>query len=211
MNPMMLWDAEMSDMLREQKKAGLIEVDKECYQLPLDDKGVLSQFQEQFKKLFLYSNGVEIRWYFVKDSAQGGRLNFIEASDVLRDGLGYIYEAEDLEQEGLIEFFKPFDLITDEAECGFLLNPGFDSKAIYYHRAGFPQLHNLDIDFDGYLEMVKEARAFYYWPKVLLDIQSGEESEETKNFKKWMPEIFEEFSWEDFVEKYNALRLSKDQ
>lgn len=86
-----------------------------------------------------------------------------------------------------------FDLITDESECGFLLEPDFDSKAIYYHRAGFPQLHNLDIDFDGYLEMVKEARAFYHWPKVLLDIQSGQEIEETKNFKKWMPEIFEEF------------------
>ena len=111
-------------------------------------------------------------------------------------------------EEELLEFFKPFDLVTDEAECGFLHRPGFSSAAIYYHRIGRPQLYNLDLDFSGYLEMALAARVYYYWPKVLLDIQSGEESPETLDFKHNMPLVFPDFSWEGFVEKYQSLRLS---
>ena len=122
---------------------------------------------------------------------------------------GQLYESEDLEEEALIQFFKPFDLITDEAQCGFLLEPGFESRAMYYNRSGVPNLYNLDIDLKGYLTMALASRIYYYWPKVLLDIQVGEESVETQQFKQNMPQIFPDFDWEDYVEKYQSLRLSR--
>jgi hypothetical protein len=208
MNPLMLWNAEMNDALREPRDSGLINLDKEWYNLPANDQEQLSELPTAIQTLYTYANGVEIRWQSTKDLAQGGRLQFLELENVLKDGLGEIYDKEDLEEEELLEFFKPFDLVTDEAECGFLHRPGFASESMYYHRTGRPQLYNLDIDFSGYLEMALAARVYYYWPKVLLDIQSGEESVETVNFKHNMPLVFPDFSWEEFKEKYQSLRLS---
>lgn len=208
MNPLMLWDAEMNDALEGSKDAGLINLDKEWYNLPVSDKEQLSELPIAIQTLYTYANGVEIRWQSTKDSAQGGRLQFLKLEDVLENGLGQIYDKEDLEEEELLEFFKPFDLVTDEAECGFLHRPGFASASIYYHRTGRPQLYNLDLDFSGYLEMALAARVYYYWPKVLLDIQSGEESAETLDFKHNMPLIFPDFNWSEFEKKYQSLRLS---
>jgi len=56
--------------------------------------------------------------------------------------------------------------------------------------------------------MALAARVYYYWPKVLLDIQSGEESAETLDFKHNMPLIFPDFNWSEFEKKYQSLRLS---
>ncbi|MGH1437183.1 MAG: hypothetical protein ACRBG0_22275 [Lewinella sp.] len=208
MNPLMLWDAEMNDALEGAKDEGLINLEKEWYNLPVSDQEQLSELPDIMQSLYTYANGVEIRWRSIQDSSQGGRLQFLELEHVFKDGLGQLYDTEDLLEEELIEFFKPFDLVTDEAECGFLHRPGFASESIYYHRTGTPQLYNLDIDFSGYLEMALAARVYYYWPKVLLDIQSGTKGAETVNFKQNMPLIFPEFNWEAFKEKYQSLRLS---
>ncbi len=208
MNPLMLWNAEINDALRGPRDAGLITLDKEWYNLPVSDQTQLSELSSAMQALYTYANGVEIRWQSTQDSSQGGRLHFLKLEDVLQDGLGQLYDKEDLVEEELIGFFKPIDLVTDEAECGFLHRPGFASESIYYHRAGRPHLYNLNIDFTGYLEMALAARVYYYWPKVLLDLQTEAESAETVNFKQNMPLIFPDFSWEEFKEKYQSLRLS---
>ncbi len=59
--------------------------------------------------------------------------------------------------------------------------------------------------------MAYEAKVFYYWPRVLLDIQNGTECYETERFKKEMPKLFADFNWDKFVEKYQSLRLSKNK
>jgi len=45
----------------------------------------------------------------------------------------------------------------------------------------------------------------FYWPDVLLDIQYGKESSETKNFKEMMPKIFVDFNWDHYVENNSTL------
>lgn len=205
---MMLWSAEFSEPLSEQEEANRLEVKKDRCNLPLKDAALMAELPEFIRKLYTFADGMEVLWEANDDSSRGGRIHFIEARHVMRDGLGQTYNEEDLVEEELLKYFKPFDLVTDESECGFLLNPGFASNAIYYHVTGRPQLYNLDLDFDGYLEMATASSAYYHWPKVLIDIQNGDESQETLDFKKNMPLIFDNFDWDEFVAKYQELRLS---
>ncbi|WP_020535966.1 hypothetical protein [Lewinella cohaerens] len=211
-NPSEEWHEGLSDALYDAEEEGTLEHLEENYNLPLNANDfqeiALKALPQKMIQLYELFDGWEITWAAVADDEAGGRLHFLAMQHVMQNWEGKLYESKDLLEEELIEFFKPFDLVTDEAECGFLHRPGFASESIYYHRTGAPQLYNLDLDFSGYLEMALAARVYFYWPKVLLDIQSGEESEETTNFKQNMPLIFPEFNWEAFKEKYESLRLS---
>ena len=141
----------------------------------------------------------------VRDRVEGRYLSLVE--DIVRDGLGTTYEEEDLTENELVQYFKPFDLVTDEMECGFLMDPGFTSRSIHYKRAGAPHLYDLDIDMKGYLELVVATGGFFHWPKVLVDIQEGTESAETEQFREYMPRIFSGFTWRAFVAQYTGLRI----
>ncbi len=155
------------------------------------------------------SNGFEIDWYNDKKRVVGGKMHFLEMKYVLQNWEGRLYDEKDVQENDMIQYYKPFDLISEAFSCGFLITPDFVSRSIYCHNAPDPETYDLDIDFDGYMEMAKEARIFYYWPKILLDIQDGKESSEMTSFKIEMPKVFEDFNWGKFIEKYNSLRLSK--
>ena len=87
MNPLMLWDAEMNDALEGAKDEGLINLEKEWYNLPVSDQEQLSELPDIMQSLYTYANGVEIRWRSIQDSSQGGRLQFLELEHVFKDGL----------------------------------------------------------------------------------------------------------------------------
>jgi len=167
---------------------------------------------DEFINFYTFYNGFEIIWYSNIEEV-GGRLHFLEIEHILQDWKGILYFDEDIQQNDLLQYFHPFDLPTDESQCGLLTKPGF-TGAVYYHRAGYPELHYLDLDFNGYVEMAAEARGFFYWQLVLLDIQNGETGEITKRFKENMPIIFKNdnpheeylnFTWEKFVKKYESF------
>lgn len=67
----------------------------------------------------------------------------------------------------------------------------------------------LDLDVEGYFKMAFASKVFFYWQVVLIDIKEGTLSDETKTFKKEMPKIFTDFHWDEFVNLYESLRLSK--
>jgi hypothetical protein len=206
------WHEELSTYLYDGEDTGTITEFEENYKLPIGkediNKAEKYQLPESLISLLKMFNGFELKWFSDPENGIGGNMHFLELKYILQNWKCNLYEEADVIQNDLIQYYKPFDLITEIFSCGLLITPDYINSSIYCHVAPEPQLYNLDINFDGYLEMVKEARAFYYWPKVLLDIQSGDECEETKNFKKNMPLIFEDFSWDEFVEKYQALRLS---
>ena len=183
------------------------------YNIPLDH-GILTEHDllNMDKTLMqCYSdiaNGFYYKWTAIHDSNITGQMEFLKMKQVLRDWKDNLYYEEDVEQNDLIQYYKPFDLISETFSCGFLLTPDFVSKTIYCHNAPYPETYSLDVDFSGYMIMAKEALIFQYWPQVLLDIQSGEESTETILFKEHMSKLKDDFSWDAFVEKYQSLRLS---
>ena len=156
-----------------------------------------------------FSNGVNMRWILNLEKGIIGQLSFLKIEDILKDWSGKLFYKNDLEENDLLEYFKPFDYVTPEVSSGILITPNFTSESIYCHISGGTDLFDLDLDFNGYIEMAKEAKIYNLWTIVLLQIQTGKESTESISFKENMPKIFPEFKWDDFVKKYESLRLSK--
>jgi len=72
------------------------------------------------------------------------------------------------------------------------------------------QLCNLDLDYEGYTQMALEGRVFNHWQQVLLyymgDVDTG--GSETETFKTEMPRIFPDWKWENFIARFESVRLS---
>lgn len=155
------------------------------------------------------SNGFELKWW--KDSSKGigGEINLLSMESMFEKDSAIIDElkiSEYLDKD--LEFFRAIDIPSMNEEVGFFMLPNKKPiKNIYYRLAG-ENVSDLDLDFKGYLEMAFESKVYAYWQKVLVDIQDNEESHEVLTFKEQMPKIFEDFSWDAFVEKYESLRLS---
>jgi len=199
------WEAELYVELYELSETGKISLTENYFvgKTDINDPNLHPDFIDLYKD----SNGMEFYWATDNSNEIGGRIHFLNYETAFLTVNKY--DDWQIEQEETLPYFRAIDLITDEAECGIIYNgKEYLSDTMFYLERGDSNLPCLDINFDGYLELLKMSRGYYYWPKVLLDIQSGEESPETNSFKQNMPLIFEDFSWDNFVAKYQALRLS---
>ncbi|MBX2950365.1 MAG: hypothetical protein KF704_13885 [Crocinitomicaceae bacterium] len=153
------------------------------------------------------ADGFQLNWK--KDENSFGFIQLSEMKHLLAGANGNgIYFNEDLPQDADIRFFHPLDFPTPETYVGFIIKPDTIYKSVYY-LSGDNELSNLDLDFQGYTEMAFEARVFNYWQRVLLEYMNGSSSAITEIFKAEMPQIFPDWSWEDFIAKFESLRISK--
>lgn len=153
------------------------------------------------------ADGFQLRWK--KDENSFGFIQLAEMKHLLAGAKGNgIYFNEDLPQDADIRFFHPLDFPTPETYVGFIIKPDTIYQSVYYLH-GDNELSNLDLDFHGYTEMAYEARVFNYWQLVLLEYTKGNSSEITETFKTEMPQIFPDWTWESFIEKFESLRISK--
>jgi len=133
-----------------------------------------------------------------------GRINILKAESVLSDWKEVVYFDGDSAE---LKQFKIVDNFVPEAHCGFLLN-GDNSDVMYYHESGEPELEPMGVDFNGYLELMFAARGFWYWQRVILNLTTGEGyGHNVEEFKTYMPQIFPDFKWEEFVALYEKVRI----
>ena len=155
------------------------------------------------------NDGYSTSWKKDKEGFIGGNIQLAELQHLLAGAKGNgIYFDEDLPQEADIRFFHPLDFPTPETYVGFIIKPDTIYQSVYYLH-GDNELSNLDLDFHGYTEMAYEARVFNYWQIVLMEYMNGNSSEITDTFKTEMPQIFPDWRWESFIEKFESLRISK--
>lgn len=159
--------------------------------------------------LYQYSNGIDMKWNNDNEKGVSGQMRMLNIENVLQDWKNEIYYESDIEENDLLEYYKPIDFVTPEVSSGILITPEFTSDSIYCHINGNTDLFDLDLDFEGYIDMAVESKIYNLWTIVLLQIQKQEEGVETKSFKENMPKIFSDFNWDKFVKKYESLRLSK--
>ena len=154
-------------------------------------------------------DGYLVEWDKNKSEGVGGNMKLVGVKSLFEDDLSDIYDEEMIEENEDIQYFRPFDYATPEAQCGFVIKPEEIYSSVYYNQAGRSSLHNLDLDYEGYTQMALEARVFYHWQVVLLHYSGwGFGEQETIHFKKHMPEIFPDWTWEKFIARYEELRLS---
>ncbi len=182
--------------------------------LPLEIGGLSIPEIDRIKEeslLLLYQdkgNGFRLSWEG-REKNLNGNLEFLKIENMLQDwSKKGLYTEKDLIENDLMEYYKPFDLVSETISCGLLITNEFVGKSIYLHHAPNSALYNLDIDFESYILLAREARIFQYWQKVLLELKNNSPSLLTKEFKTNMPLIFPDFKWDTFVDIYTKCRLS---
>jgi hypothetical protein len=161
-----------------------------------------------FLDIYQKSDGIRIQWKATHIEQAYGRMEFLEMEAVLSSWEGSVYESEDLEFNEMFEFFHPFDQVSPEILCGFMITPDETYQSIYLHVAGSTNTPSLDLNFDGYVTMLHESRAYKNWPIILLNINDNSlDSPLIQDFKSDMPALFPEFNWDQYVTRYQSLRL----
>jgi hypothetical protein len=62
---------------------------------------------------------------------------------------------------------------------------------------------------EGYIQLLYMARGFGYWQQTLLWLQGNPEGNPNtvEEFKTYMPKVFPDFKWEEFVALYEKVKL----
>lgn len=201
-------------LLIKEEKNGTIEFTNE-FKMPINEESVKELRNNKINDLIIQeyneSDGFNIFWW--KDSSKkiGGKIKFNPSEFLLKNEPVLDIECQmDPEMDQELKYFRFLDVPTMNSQVGFFALPDKEpSKNLYFKMAGDKWASDLDLDVEGYLKMALVSRVFYYWQLVLIDIQNDNESEETKIFKKEMSKIFSDFNWNEFVNLYQSLRLSK--
>ncbi|WP_422089515.1 hypothetical protein [Tenacibaculum ovolyticum] len=183
-----------------------------------DESLNLENIPQKLKEFHLLNNGFGISWHVKNKKTFFGGFNFISIEEIYENYNNILFFEDDLEEDPLVGVFRPFDEISPEIRCGFIDDSQEEIESIYLHSiSNNSGLEDLDINFDGYIELMKMCWGYNNWPLILLYIQEENNNldefdrlnkELVENFKKNMPKVFSDFSWDVFVEKYNYLRLS---
>lgn len=160
--------------------------------------------EEFYKKS---NDGWELEWYSDKKKGIGGKMKLAETKYLFSEENYILYDEGDDED---LKYFRPLDYPTPETYVGFIIKPDVIYKSLYYMSVSNYELNNLDLDYEGYTQMAVESRVFNHWQRVLLYYMNGEGigSVETETFKTEMPKIFPDWTWENFIAKFESLRLS---
>lgn len=161
----------------------------------------------QLLSFYEHSNGIELDWEMLNspDPDVLGRVKILSLDEVIQDWNGVVY-FDDTELDDPIRTFSPFDFFVDEACVGIYLEEDFDDSLYLYKFDSEP--FRLDLDISGYIELLIAARGFLYWQNAIEALKTEDDNAEAERFRLFMPQIFPNFSFEDFSNTYESLRLS---
>lgn len=154
-------------------------------------------------------NGLNIEWEAnnVKEPDIQGSIKILSVQEILQDWKGTVY-FNFTSDDDRIKNFHPIDFFIDEACVGAFMNEteNKDSSLYLFSFEGKP--FNLNLNINGYVQMMVASRGFLYWQYVLIEILEGKENPVSKRFKEWMPKLFPNFIWEQYMLLYKKIRIS---
>lgn len=153
-------------------------------------------------------NGLTVEWEPKKsaDPDVKGSVKLLPVEEILKEWKGIVYF--DFTPEGeRIRKFHPIDFFIDEAAAGAFLNePKEEDRSFYlFHFEGEPA--RLHLEMSGYIQMMIASKGFLYWQYAVIEILEQKENPVSRRFKEWMPQLFPEFSWDEYVSLFNGLKI----
>ncbi|MDN4013700.1 hypothetical protein QX233_14575 [Chryseobacterium gambrini] len=211
MNYTFFFDDDIFDSLikaKEQKKIKYFDIrTKPSLKVVLEDLNRLDIIHKGIKRFYeKRGDGFELEWWANEKKGIGGKIQFAQTKYLFSED-NNLYDEEDEED---LKYFRPLDYPTPESYVGFIITPDTIDESLYYMSISDYELNDLDLDYEGYTQMAVEARVFNHWQLVLLYYMDGEGIGlvETETFKTEMPKIFPDWTWENFIAKFESLRLS---
>ena len=186
--------------LREFNRAE-IPADVLDYAAPFNDGSLppgLAPFYRQF-------NGFGCKWVHKTDARIAGYARFLPLEEMYRywDG-SWTLQPGDPDADALTNGFFPIDFFNDEACVGAFRND-HDPFLYYYNFHGAPQ--NLFIGIAAYFELMCYAKAYRYWPYLILEINSGSHSRMGDELRTGMSVLNGEFDMKEFIALYHRLKV----
>jgi hypothetical protein len=138
-------------------------------------------------------------WTFKNDEEIRGFTNIIPLKESIEDD-----EPKYMHGLRMLDYFVP------EACVGFYLakkNQKPDDELYYLYFENEPV--GLNVDMDGYVQLLYMSRGYAHWQKALLFFQGNKDVGVSwiENFKMSMSQVFPDFKWEDFVALYEKVKL----
>ncbi|MEB3356328.1 MAG: hypothetical protein VKK04_06350 [Synechococcales bacterium] len=194
-------------MVEELETHAMIELVKCEFNSPAP-KEQLNSFQENFHltatitDFYGQANGLEICWQKREErelsggGLAAGYINLLPIEEVFQDWHDIIYFDDDDKYKPL----HPIDFFVEEACAALYLN-GSSNPQVYYHYLG-EEMSSLNVDFEGYLQLLLKSRGFWYWHKAVAQPEYvnpyAPVSLEERNFREIMPQLFPDFKQSDF-------------
>jgi hypothetical protein len=153
-------------------------------------------------------NGLYIEWEGkrTKDPDVKGSVKILSVKEILKDWKGVVYF--DFTPDGdRIRKFHPIDFFIDEAAVGAFLNEANQEDPVLYLFSFEGEPVNLHLDMSGYVQMMTASKGFLYWQYTIIEILEGRENPVSRRFKEWMPKLFAEFNWDEYVTFFNELKI----
>ena len=164
--------------------------------LPVEVQGRISSKILDYYRVFIANKRI---WSFAKNEEIRGFINIIPLTDP-----GKKKKLPDLCGLTIIDSF------LSEACVGFYFaKKGAKPIDELYYLYFEDEPKGLNVDMEGYVQLLYMARGFAYWQEAVLSLQgnpSGSHSS-LKEFKKMMPKVFPDFKWEEFVALYEKVKL----
>lgn len=152
-------------------------------------------------------NGLSIEWAIEGEEPDvKGAVKILSLQKILQDWREVVYFDFTPEQER-VRNFHPIDFFIDEACAGAFLNESGEQDVSLYLYSFEGEPTSLDLDISGYIQMLVASKGFLYWQYAVIEILEGRENPVSKRFKEWMPKLFPSFSWQEYVQKYNQLKI----
>ena len=159
-----------------------------------------------FIDLYKELNGVVIDWA-AKEARHDdvlGKAKILPFQESIVNWKGIVY-FDDTPEDSIIRRFFPFDFFVDEACAGILATVEQKPNIYLYQFEGEP--FDLKVDINGYCELLIEAKGFRYWQMMIKEILTGTENYNSKLVKEYLPQLFPEFSFKQFEDKFHTLYL----
>ncbi len=173
---------------------------------PESDENLLHQLSGSLKDFYTQTNGYMLQWSHkkVKDRFATGAVDILNLNKVLGDWKGVLW-FEGAAKDDPMKNFRVLDYVTDEVFVGFYVNSEKQDHLFYYSISDVPV--SLKLDMQGYIQIMCFCHGFKFWQKAILSILDKKEYPETEHFKKYMPQLFNDFKYTDFEALYQSIKL----
>lgn len=154
-------------------------------------------------------NGLEVIWKPANkeklNEEMTGSIKIHSFSETVKDWSGTVFFDNEPGDSALRKFF-PLDFFADEAAAGFCTMEGWRNMIYLYRFDG--ELQPLQINFESYLRLMLVAKGCFYWQYLLIALLEKNENEVSSRIKNHLPDIFPEFSFNEFESLFNNLRIN---
>ena len=198
----------LKKLLSENKKIELISF--KIYEDP-DRKKNLGLFfnneniAEKIKIFYHQFDGFYCKWKSLSNNADiSGCANFLKSSQIMLDHKGLIYQ-DDIAPDARVRNFHPIDFFNDEACVGFYIGEDKNDSMYFYDLIHEPK--NLQLDIQGYFELMIYMKAFRYWQYLMIEILMDDISAIGNIIRQHINELFPDVDLAVFKELYQKYRL----